>query len=403
MRMKAVCEATGLTDRAVRFYIEEGLIAPDYTESYTGRKTFDFSESDVRQLQDIAVLRKFDFTVAEIRSMLLDPEQISPTVEALRERKRLAIEEEQALLQALERLTDPCGNVSELALALCTPVQTALVPVEDNRISIEKLCWNFIVSCLRTALAWAPIVVAVKGYIHMISTYEYPAFRYMALILALICLIPSLMVLGWHRLRERYGWKRISCLLWALCFLSTPFCYIFSLGYIGPGSETTDIRNYRRFDGECFVNRDVFFAEFFPTWPHYFDHVYNEEGEIEEIWLDASYYYQYSLGWDPTYDIYAEWPYLTQEEFDKEVNRVRALFESTESYYQYIHDPQTQKGPWTCLILYDPSQKPFQEATSDYSYYIFAYDPDALRVRYIHCDSMDGGYDQPYYLQLDWE
>lgn len=82
MRMKAVCEATGLTDRAVRYYIEEGLIAPDYTESYTGRKTFDFTESDIRQLRDIAVLRKFEFTVEEIRTMLHDPAQIAPTVEA---------------------------------------------------------------------------------------------------------------------------------------------------------------------------------------------------------------------------------------------------------------------------------------------------------------------------------
>lgn len=207
MRMKAVCEATGLTDRAVRFYIEEGLIAPDYTESYTGRKTFDFSESDVRQLQDIAVLRKFDFTVAEIRSMLLDPEQIGPTVEALRERKRLAIEEEQALLQALERLTDPCGNVSELALALCTPVQTALVPVEDSKIQIEDICWNFIVSSFRSIVAWGPLAAGMWGYIFTVSEYEYPVFKYTGLLLSLICLIPSLLILNWPRLRERFGWK----------------------------------------------------------------------------------------------------------------------------------------------------------------------------------------------------
>lgn len=34
MKIKAVCEATGLTDRTVRYYIEEGLIAPFYTENY---------------------------------------------------------------------------------------------------------------------------------------------------------------------------------------------------------------------------------------------------------------------------------------------------------------------------------------------------------------------------------
>ena len=39
MKIKAVCEATGLTDRTVRYYIEEELISPVYTENYLGRKT----------------------------------------------------------------------------------------------------------------------------------------------------------------------------------------------------------------------------------------------------------------------------------------------------------------------------------------------------------------------------
>ena len=34
MKIKQVCEATGLTDRAIRYYIEEGLVAPAYTENY---------------------------------------------------------------------------------------------------------------------------------------------------------------------------------------------------------------------------------------------------------------------------------------------------------------------------------------------------------------------------------
>lgn len=49
MKIKQVCEATGLTDRAVRYYIEEGLIAPRYTENYLGRKAFDFSEDDAQR------------------------------------------------------------------------------------------------------------------------------------------------------------------------------------------------------------------------------------------------------------------------------------------------------------------------------------------------------------------
>ena len=54
MKIKAVCEATGLTDRAVRYYIDEGLIEPDYTENYHGRRNYDFSDEDVRALKRIA-------------------------------------------------------------------------------------------------------------------------------------------------------------------------------------------------------------------------------------------------------------------------------------------------------------------------------------------------------------
>lgn len=407
MRMKAVCEATGLTDRAVRYYIEEGLIAPDYTESYTGRKTFDFSESDIRQLRDIAVLRKFEFTVEEIRTMLHDPAQIAPTVEALRERKRLEIEQEQALLEVLERLSDPGATVAELALALCAPVQTVLVPIEDSAVDYRRILKEHFVSIVRCAVAWAPLAAGVRGYLYKVTEYEYPVFDPRALLLTLVFLIPSLLILNWPRFSERFGWKKkISRLIWVLCLLSILPCRIFSLGYGGAGSETTDIRNYRKFDGRCIVNRYAFFDEFFPTWPHYFDHVYNKEGELEEVWLDAKYYYRFIEFMDYTYDIYAEWPYLTQEEFDGEVARVTTLFESTDrakmeptQYHGYV---KLQKGRWTCLILYS-EQEPFVTVNDSYTYEIFAYDPDALRVRYIYCDSLENGADQPYYLELDWD
>ena len=42
MKIKSVCELTGLTDRTIRYYIEEKLISPLYTENYLGRKTYNF-------------------------------------------------------------------------------------------------------------------------------------------------------------------------------------------------------------------------------------------------------------------------------------------------------------------------------------------------------------------------
>lgn len=70
MKIKAVCAITGLTDRTIRYYIEQKLIAPNYTENYLGRKTFDFSEKDINELKSIATLRKFDFTIEEIREII---------------------------------------------------------------------------------------------------------------------------------------------------------------------------------------------------------------------------------------------------------------------------------------------------------------------------------------------
>ena len=74
MKIKAVCEYTGLSDRTIRYYIEEGLISPSYTENYLGRRTYSFSDKDIKELKDIAVLRKFDFTIDEIRTILNDSE-----------------------------------------------------------------------------------------------------------------------------------------------------------------------------------------------------------------------------------------------------------------------------------------------------------------------------------------
>ena len=68
-------------------------------------------------------------------------------------------------------------------------------------------------------------------------------------------------------------------------------------------------------------------------------------------------------------------------------------------YHGYV---KLQKGRWTCLILYS-GQEPFVTVDDSYTYEIFAYDPDSLRVRYIYCDSLENGADQPYYLQLDWD
>ena len=55
MKIKEVCERTGLTRRAVRFYEEKGLVSPDID---AGNEYRDYSEADVRRLRLVARLRE---------------------------------------------------------------------------------------------------------------------------------------------------------------------------------------------------------------------------------------------------------------------------------------------------------------------------------------------------------
>ena len=394
MRIKAVCEATGLTDRTVRYYIEEGLLTPEYIENYMGRRTFIFCEEDICRLKDIAVLRKFGFSVAEIRQMLSSPGDTLRIVGARRDRKQARIGEEQALLGQLLRL-DPDGTytVRELAAFLSAPVEDMALPAEDGARNIRAGLVKLGKAAVMLAAVWGPVAAVCAGLVDGLRWYYYPVIDPLGILLTVLMLQPVLMLLVLPRIslpeRQMHRFKGI---LAALCLLSIPVCRFVPVTVFS-ASETRDFVHYRDFDPECLANRDPLFQALFPQWPRYFDHVRQPDGTLEEVWLDSRYYYRYNNGWDYTYDIIAEWP-LEEGEFREEVSRVRELF----SQREYV---TMEKGPYTCLIVYQGSP-PFQPADTSYTYYIFAYDEEALRVRYIYCDSLDDGADQPYYLELDW-
>lgn len=97
MKMKEVCAATGLTERAVRFYVQEQLVTPQ-SQRRGGRTWLDFSEADVERLRAIGTLRKAGFTIDEIRSMGRDFQDNAPSA-AFHLRHRL-----QEAIDAYERL-----------------------------------------------------------------------------------------------------------------------------------------------------------------------------------------------------------------------------------------------------------------------------------------------------------
>ena len=91
MKMKEVCAQTGLTERAVRFYVQEKLVVP-LAQRRGGRTWLDFSPADVDRLKAISTLRKAGFTLEEIRSMITDfSKNASGAAFALRQRLQAAI------------------------------------------------------------------------------------------------------------------------------------------------------------------------------------------------------------------------------------------------------------------------------------------------------------------------
>lgn len=105
MRIGQVTKATGLSKKTIRYYIQQGLLAPDAEGS---NRYLDFTEADVDRLRQIKMFRQLDFPVVELRQMLDHPETsryylIRRQKEILREKKRMEWQEAQVEL-LLDRL-----------------------------------------------------------------------------------------------------------------------------------------------------------------------------------------------------------------------------------------------------------------------------------------------------------
>ncbi len=396
MKIKTVSEITGLTARAIRVYIDEQLIAPRFTENYLGRRAFDFSEEDVSALQNIATLRKYGFSIDEIRNILLDAQNSIAIIESVKERTKTQMEECSERLSVLSRVEDnKAYSIAELS-AVLSQVDTKLeIPIEHPNLNVIKIVKGIAVF----VIVWLPFILVFGGFVHDMTFYAYPKINTKNVLLTLLTLVPSVAILIVNQIKPNM--KRVMRrIILCLCIAAMPFSFVMPYG-IATYSETTDFRHYRDFDPGCLANRNVVFCDVFPAWPRYFDNVENEDGEFEAVYLDSKYYYRYIQGFDYTYDIYAEWP-LEEDDFFEEVQRVKEIYEKAvlEKIYGYKF-VEMEKGAFSCLILYD-GHEPFQNEPNSYQYLIFAYDEDTNRVRYIYCDSLENGTDQPYYLELDW-
>jgi len=103
MKIKEVVKRTGLTERTVRFYVEQGLIDPEPTVR-NGRTYREYSERDVDELLTVADLRRLYFSIDEILEMKRHPENIPAVVEAYKKKVAEEARVKSAVTEALERL-----------------------------------------------------------------------------------------------------------------------------------------------------------------------------------------------------------------------------------------------------------------------------------------------------------
>lgn len=115
MKLKEVCESTGLSRKTIRLYEEKGLLVPQM-EHRNGRDYREYTQADVEALREIATLRRAWFTMDEIARMQQNPEtigEIFPQYLAWLEKQKTTLE---ALLKAAKDV-DPTKiqSVSELS------------------------------------------------------------------------------------------------------------------------------------------------------------------------------------------------------------------------------------------------------------------------------------------------
>lgn len=117
MKIKEVCGRTGLTERAVRFYLEKGLLSPQ-SAWRNGRTYLDFTGEDVTRLLQIAALRRYGFPVEAIREMMVHGERTETLLQARAEALEAESERAAGCAALLRKLSGRFSGGASLGSAI---------------------------------------------------------------------------------------------------------------------------------------------------------------------------------------------------------------------------------------------------------------------------------------------
>lgn len=416
MKIKQVMAETGLTDRAIRLYIENELVKPECDENYNGRKSIEFSETDVENLKNIALLRKADFSIQEIKSLQMGGETAQKTIKEYINRTNEKIQFRTEIIEKIGTLADEENITIEI---ICEKLSSNLVneqvPAEDMELSPkeqkEKTRFTVIsvIGMMLSGIAMLLFQLVITSLDYNFPKYpEMPAgdilswilmfvIKYFFIIQFVLCLTIFII----YKMKRKIGKKKnkkkvvaiILVVLWVLSLVAMPFAFMFNV--IAMESRTENPRDYLYTEGS-FIRYydkeekfDPLFPDTVPTTPNW------EETFLGEKYHDTTkYYYRYTSGWDSfSEDVFAEWV-LTEEELQQEKERVLNL----EGVVR-----EESIGDWTRIYFTDEvNKRPSTEHCDYYCFLFFAYNDKTNTVRYVFAEGEEEYTYTPYFTDVEW-
>lgn len=380
MKIKEVTEKTELTERAVRLYVENGLVAPSVNESYSGRRNIEFSDEDVKRLKSISVLRKAGFSIAQIKLLMHQPEKSKDVLREFIDETTAKIESDKEIVSCLIPLLDVEKLDPELiSRSLEKPVvEEKSIPAEDSeptalQLFIRKLF--LIAGSLTAAFGLLCNVPIIWVEIRDIREYKFPAYDatgifYMAVFLAPVLLSLLVFFIGRkkyittkknQRIKNIASVGLLCVIVWSSFFT---YCGAYFAGVSNPEgfvvSSTRNTENYMELDA---VKARESLLEFLPE-------------ELPDVkGVKYKYWYKTFGGapMDPQTEIFLEIP-MDEEAFSKTVEKYKAFRPSDSVCEPY----EAKVNDWT--VIYYRGE--YERAPTNYEP-IFAFNEKACKIRLI--------------------
>ena len=358
MKVREVMTQTGLTDRAIRLYIENELVRPECSESFNGRKSIEFSESDVEQLKNIALLRKANFTILGIKTLQAGGEEARIALENHITKLREDIENNTRVLEALEGFdNDEEVNIKTVCNKIGDYVAANKVPSEDMRKSAGEVARKVIfgiigIGGMIVSLFLCILYVAYLKSEFMFMRFDltelslnffgaiaYPLIICLPLIQLILSTIIVIVTFKRRKPKKNKSTKKVLLVVLLLVLIISVFFLPMSMGMISfvppVYSETNDPFDYMHLDNDVRKFHSKSILEVFPAVvPQSASKGYYE---FEET---TKYYYRYSDFVETEYTIIAEWV-LPDGDYESTVNKMSEKGGDTAV--------RTTKGNWKCI------------------------------------------------------